>query len=363
MENGFLTGNKGEWSEVYTLFKLLADGKLYIGDENQNLIKDYYFPIVQILRNEKDGEFIYKVNKNNTIEIVNDFNNESILLDVVEFKNAAVSLLNEIKTRNKTFAIPEIEEFMHKIKCSKLKAPSTDKTDIKIVIHDQRTNDEPLLGFSIKSQLGAKSTLLNSSKLTNIYYKIEHKHFTNDEVDYINSIEDGSKIIKRVQEIYSKGAILSYYKFEGQTFKNNLTLIDSLMPNIIADMLIICYTENIRDIKKICDRLNEVNPLNYDLICNEFFYSYKIKHMLTESALGMIPSKKWSGVYDANGGYIIIKKNGDIICYHIYDKNMFENYLFNNTSLDTPKSEYGFGKIEEFDGQQFFKLNLQIRFK
>ena len=30
-----LSGNKGEWSEVYTLFKLLAEKKLFIGDENQ----------------------------------------------------------------------------------------------------------------------------------------------------------------------------------------------------------------------------------------------------------------------------------------------------------------------------------------
>ncbi|WP_157278370.1 HpaII family restriction endonuclease [Olivibacter sitiensis] len=27
-----LSGNKGEWSELYTLFKLLADGKLFAGD-------------------------------------------------------------------------------------------------------------------------------------------------------------------------------------------------------------------------------------------------------------------------------------------------------------------------------------------
>ena len=29
-----LTGNKGEWSEIYVLFKLLAEGKLYAADEH-----------------------------------------------------------------------------------------------------------------------------------------------------------------------------------------------------------------------------------------------------------------------------------------------------------------------------------------
>ncbi|MBD3211216.1 MAG: HpaII family restriction endonuclease, partial [Candidatus Lokiarchaeota archaeon] len=28
----YITGNKGEWSEIYVFFKLLADGKLYAAD-------------------------------------------------------------------------------------------------------------------------------------------------------------------------------------------------------------------------------------------------------------------------------------------------------------------------------------------
>ena len=33
-----LTGNKGEWSEIYTLLKLLGEGKVYAGDQNLNKI-------------------------------------------------------------------------------------------------------------------------------------------------------------------------------------------------------------------------------------------------------------------------------------------------------------------------------------
>lgn len=32
-------GNKGEWSEVYALFKLLADGELCAGDADMNKIE------------------------------------------------------------------------------------------------------------------------------------------------------------------------------------------------------------------------------------------------------------------------------------------------------------------------------------
>lgn len=76
-----------------------------------------------------------------------------------------------------------------------------------------------------------------------------------------------------------------------------------------------------------------------------------------------MPSKVWDGKYNANGGYIIVKEDGDIICYHIYNKNMFEDYLFFNTKLETASStRHKFGILENINGKLFFKLNLQIRF-
>ena len=31
-----IKGNKGEWSEIYTLFKLLGEGKVFAGDSEMN---------------------------------------------------------------------------------------------------------------------------------------------------------------------------------------------------------------------------------------------------------------------------------------------------------------------------------------
>ena len=56
-----LTGNKGEWSEIYALLKLLGEGKVYAGDENLNRINDLFYPIIMILRQEKDGKFNYRI--------------------------------------------------------------------------------------------------------------------------------------------------------------------------------------------------------------------------------------------------------------------------------------------------------------
>lgn len=47
-----LTGNKGEWSEIYVLLRLLADGKLYAADDDLQRPENIYFPIVKIIREE-----------------------------------------------------------------------------------------------------------------------------------------------------------------------------------------------------------------------------------------------------------------------------------------------------------------------
>ena len=52
-----LSGNKGEWSEIYTLFKLLGEGILYAGDGELNKINDLFYPIVSIIRRENTEHF------------------------------------------------------------------------------------------------------------------------------------------------------------------------------------------------------------------------------------------------------------------------------------------------------------------
>lgn len=48
-----ITQNKGEWSELYVFLKLLGDGILYAGDKNLNKIENSYYPVIEIIRNEK----------------------------------------------------------------------------------------------------------------------------------------------------------------------------------------------------------------------------------------------------------------------------------------------------------------------
>jgi len=63
------------------------------------------------------------------------------------------------------------------------------------------------------------------------------------------------------------------------------------------------------------------------------FYEYKIKRYLTDIALGVMPSEVWTGELDATGGSLIVRSDGEVLCYHIYNRNEFEDFLLNNTKL------------------------------
>ncbi len=355
-----ITGNKGEWSEVYTLLKILADKEINAGDGDLNKIENLIFPVIKILRDETEGSFEYSY-ENDIVIIKND--DEIFRIATDKFSEQARSLLTVLQSKTeRTFSVPEIEEFLNSFNSQSLKAKSTVKSDIRIVIHDQRTGTNPELGFNIKSKLGSPSTLLNAGKTTNFIYKLNIK-LTSEQIDEINQISTRSKIQDRIEKLTNSNAKFEFIKPESTNFQNNLILIDSSLPRIISELLLLFFTTNTSKVSDLTERITEMNPLKYDLTQKHPFYSYKVKRFLSDIALGMMPSKVWSGKLDATGGYLIVKEDGEILCYHIYNQNEFEDYLYKNTKFETASSSrHDFGILYEENGKYYFKLNLQIRF-
>ncbi len=183
---------------------------------------------------------------------------------------------------------------------------------------------------------------------------------------FINSLTPKrNKVIDRVNAIKKKGGKLVFDNVDNQTFRNNLVMLDGDLPTIIAHLLLEQLNSGISTLKELAELITEVNPLGYDTEQASPFYAYKIKHLLTSAALGMMPATAWSGKFDANGGYLVVKKDGEILCYHFYDRNRFEDYLFSNAYLErssTSRHEYA-SIIKEDDGTLSFKLNFQVRLK
>lgn len=355
-----MIGNKGEWSEVYVLLKLLSTGELNVADENLNINKNIYYEIINIFREE--GNFQIKFNIDRTNHQVNIFKQDDdaflCVIEPLEFGKYSDILLDEIKN-NKTgvFKVEEINDFLKKISVNKLKSPSLKKSDIIIQIHDFNSGFAPVLSFSIKSRLGKPSTLLNASKSTNFTFQVTGK--INDEI--MNEFNEEKTLKNSFLKL--NGCELNFFDVDNETFKNNLMLIDSDLPKICSLMLKEHYIYGVSNVNDILLNLSLKNELNYNLKSNHPFYYYKFKKMITESALGMVPSRTWMGISDANGGYIIVREDGEVLCYHLYNRNEFEDYLINNTKFDTPsRSRHQFAKIYKEDGKYFIKLNMQIRF-
>ncbi len=355
-----LTGNKGEWSELYAFVKLLSTGKLYAADEKVNKNDNVYFPILKILRSEdREPAKEYIINpEDGSVEVhshaivAQTLSNETLV-------EMAMYLYDEIVAGNKSaFAINGSDQIMDNLACTKISASSTDKTDIRMQLHDIQTGYDSVYGFSIKSELGNAPTLLNASGATNFVFEVIG--LTDAQMNEVNNINTKTKILDRIERICTYGA-MKFKEVQNSKFSGNLMLIDTYMDNILAEMLLDYYQNNVRDCRTLVSRLEARNPMDYP---RPGLYEYKFKNFLCAIALGMTPAKDWDGIDEANGGYVIVKEDGEVVAYHLYNRNAFETYLLNNTKFDSPSTtRHGFASIyKETDGKMYIKLNLQIRF-
>jgi hypothetical protein len=353
------TGNKGEWSEIYTLIKLIADGIMLKGDHELNPLPNESYRIIGIERDETTtGLTTYLIN-DDSVEISNP--HDTVVIERALFEIEANNLLEEIRNLAGAGEIPSTESFMNQILALSIKAKSQNKADIRVEIHDHRTSTAHSRGFSIKSQLGSPSTLLNASQQTVFRYKLEG--LTEQQCETINSIESKGYIIDRVQAIERlENVSVNQIGSTSETFSYNLTYTDDAIPRIVSSLLWNFYLHNESKMDRLLAHVSTDNVCLYPADTGAL-YTAKLKRLLANTALGMKPAQKWDGSYDANGGYLVVLRTGEIISYHIFDKNEFEAYLFHNTRLETPStSRYSIGSIFEIEDNYYIDLGLQIRF-
>jgi len=355
--------NKGEWSEFYAFLKILEERKIFAADKNLEIIDGKFFVFHKIIREENGEETkIYDVSQSDTQVLITD--ESGCLLkefDSASLKEKTLKIFERIKNeKGRSFNIPEAEDLMKELLCKEVKACNAKKADLVAIIYDRVSKTMPMLGFSIKSMAGGASTLLNSGKTTNFIYKV--KGFRGS-VPAINSIQTRAQIRDRVKKISESGGVFEYVGVSNRQFNSNMKMIDTALPEFIAQMLLDFFSNTHRTVADLTKELSENENMKQRFALSLTDYEYKIKNLLDASALGMVPSKSWDGFSKAHGGYIIVKENGDVVCYHLYNRDEFRSYLYENTKFDTPStSKYEYGELYEEGGELFFKLNLQIRF-
>lgn len=360
--------NKGEWSEAYAFVKLLGDGKVYAADRDLNKNEDEYYPILKMIRDEIERHYV-RSHQEQIVNITDLSGNIIKSLSSIEFIRVADKVLDDIKNGNgRSFAVPELESFLKGLGNISFKASSNEKSDFTMEIYDDRIEQSKIHKFSVKSYLGADPTLLNASRATNFIYNISK--ITENEVKDLNNITGRKKLKDRfgkiAEKIDDKSYVVILEKLESEILESNLRLIDSNLKNIVAELLMKFYsTEKNANIKNLTEQVIEKNPLNIPEEDKKLFYKTKVIELIKAATLGMMPDTKWDKNYDVTGGILSVKKNGDVLCYHMfYSKDALDEYLYENTYLETPStSRHKFGEIYNEDGKYYFKLNLQIRIK
>ncbi len=353
-----LTGNKGEWSEFYAFIKILTDGKVFTADKNLKILEDHFHIVLKIIRQEAIGKKEYDISKNNGQVIVSDEHAKIAIVDLETIKGSVAKVFDQIKnSKGTTFEVTSAASPMHNLHCSQMRASSGKKADLTIVLYDKKSPEFPELGFSIKSMLGSPATLLNASSATNFLFRIATENNSSVQGSDNMSVRDATKLT------YGAGAHLEFIGMDSDVFRRNLRKIDSIFPEIVAQMLRHYYMGEATTIKDLADKISDDPVFMGRIDFTKEMLVMNIKRFLSSVALGMMPSKDWDGYTEAHGGYIIVKEDGDVVCYHLYNRDRFEDYLFHNTKLDTPSTtRHQFGKIYKKNGEQLMKLNLQIRF-
>lgn len=355
-----LKGNKGEWSEVYAFLKILSDGEIKPADGDLNVLgSEPPIPVVKIIREEKDAPQVsYYVG--DLIEARLDDGTGIASVSKHDVGAQADSLYREIVAAgrvNGSFAVPLTEEFMYEMGLHALKAPSRDKSDIVLQIHDAHTGFDPVCGWSIKSELGHPPTLLNAGTATNFVFEV--KGCTHEVMEEANGIDSKSKVKDRVS-LLEEHCELAFSKIAHGVFERNMRLIDSLLPELMAEAVLRYFSGEGKTCADIVSGMEDDDPNGLGL----GMYEYKFKKLLCAVALGMTPAREWDGRDDATGGYVVVRDDGEVLAFHIYNRDMFEDYLFDRTRFETAStSRHCFGSVYEEGGKFFIDLNLQIRFR
>ena len=356
-----IKANRGEWSEFYAFVKILSDGKLFAADSNLQKIEEKSFSVLNIKREEKKGnEVVYGLTSQNESISISEKGMDVAFVEKSKLKTSVVKIFDEIKNSStRTFSSPTSNSIMLLLRCEKIKAASNKKEDINITIMDRVASVESTLGFSIKSMLGGASTLLNASTHTNFIYCTE-----NSQSAVIQKNSSGDRIRDKISDIAYNFGNLSFLKVPSLKFSHNLSMIDSNFSQILGEIVLAYYQGKAKTFPEIIDYLAGSGILENKLRIDKAIIKHKVKDFLVAVALGMNPGHLWEGDTLAHGGYIIVKDDGDVVCYNLYNRDEFKEYLYNNTFLDTPSTtRHKFGMLYDEDGRKCINLNLQIRFK
>lgn len=351
--------NRGEWSELYGVLFLLVKPKLNIVNSKLESINDTLYLLKKIMLDSRIKlEYVTDNSTNNILVFANgDEIKKYTFQEIDEERNKILQSIINHSERTGAFTIPNSESFVNDITAStSFKSKSGNKSDVATLVLDNVKQKEYVLNYSIKSLLGSPATILNASNNTNFKYKIIN--FSREQMIEVNNIETRTKLLDRIQKIksYSNTKIV-FDSVVSENLEYNLKMIDSLLPQYLGNTLLYSYEYDNKNLKQIFKLAN--NDLE------EEFANKKLGDFLNGISFGFVPGSRWNGVNSVNGGLIVVKNNGEVVVLDLmYYPSEVNDYLINESKLDSPSTHrYHMLEVYEENGEFYFTLNLQVRYK
>ena len=377
--------NIGEWSEMYIFFKLMSDRKVYVADKDMNRLKDVFLNIVSIIREEIKGKE-YRYFTGDVVKITLN-GKEVATVDSSLFTDNANKIWNMIISKKATtFSDQEVIDFLSSIFIRNISSPAQKRSeffggtaDIVLDTMDYRSGVNQVMGFSCKSDIDAAATLFNASgDNTNFEYEIVGD-FDDEKMGTFNGMfhEVAKKGVTkyevatgdRMRYLKACGVDLRFVNPVKDIARENLVRCGGMeMPKILGGMLKYYYfecgaaTAGVEDAIKY---LADADYVGYGFDDLYDTYHVKIANLLYAMFTGLRFSKSWSGRSDVSGGYIVVKRDGDVVAFHSCIADEFKDFLIDKLKFEAPScSRHRYMEIyKKEDGKYYLKLALQFRFK
>ena len=356
-----LKASRREANELYTLFHLLAEGKIAMGDAQGKPAREV--PIAFVRRQEHDGPRHYLINET---EVRIQGAQKDVRYPREDFAIAAKFLLQELQKNTEVLQLDDLERFLDALKIFDMEAQTEDRTDLHVALWDVKN---PQLGLRIQSKLCGYLPLLDGGRTANLKWEQTGIRFSAPAVNKINSTEhpeNVAEVARRILYIQSLGGVLKYDDVADKIFRSNLLMLDTNLPRILGTMVMTLHLDGTSKVDELVKVLEEKNPLKLkdELVRKHGIYEYKVRQFLLASAWGMRPGKMFTGRASAINGYLMVDQQGDMLLYSRQDEQTFSDYLLTHTRLEKSlPDEDKYGYLERENGAYYMKLNVKLGFR
>lgn len=350
-------GNIGNWSELYALASLVVNKGAYGPRQTVDSSKSMFFRVLEIyVEDSNPTATLHYVIGEDEVHLERP-GVDTCVLAVDQITEAMAELSIDLKSdfASRHFSSGAGEKLLQLLGKQSIGATSSQRiSDFELIIADPQTNNpSPRTGYSVKSSVGSPATLLNASGATNFIYEITHP----DSLDPTDFLE-GDSLANHVRQMLGAGFAISFRSMQNKVFEQNLLRVDSLMPELVAEVLLNSFNVNVQNTfaSAVESTFSLQDPLGMQRI-------FKMKQLLGSIAMGLRPTDSWDGDSTKFKGMIHVDQNLALIFNYQHNQIDFWDYLFANLKFETAsRSRHGYGRIYLENRKFYIKLNLQIRF-